>query len=530
MKSKRIFGTRKRNVKVQVLVGACIAASILPGHIFAESFEEKTNRSDAVYPVSVDVAAVAPAYDLAPKDLAPSSSVAPKAPTINQAQFDASASGPTSVAATAPAGFNLSQVESIRVRVWGIPDLGGEYAINADSSLSFPRVGRIEIANMTAADLEQMLASKLSELARADVAVAIEVAKYRPYFIMGQVVQGGAMEWKPGLKIIQAISLARGVTRSGSDGPLDTAAVPLDGPQSRSELTSTLAQLERLKAERDGTDTAAATSRIATLVSSTQGADRSALQSLVARQDGILAEQRKIMETQLSGLHRSRQAAERELEAAQSQEQNVRAQLEIMRSQMTDLEGLKAKRLISNARFYQQKNDLLAAEIRSAEAHTLVERARARLGDVEQQLTLLPQQRRAALSERIDVLERRATQLRAATGVRAPNGEQTQAQSDVLKLKYNIARESASGVQMIAATVFTEIMPGDVVIVSEGQDPSVAAVEQPAPLGTSRQASAAETAQRMIEDAAVEPPRTLFRRTSAFPGVGVGTGTRSNDD
>ena len=511
MNSKRIFGAGKRNVRVHVLVGACIAASILPGHIFAESFEEHSNRSDAVLPVSVDVAAVAPSYELMPR------AEAPKAATINQAQFDQAPAAPAKIAAAGPAGFSLSQVESIRVRVWGIPDLGGEYAINADSSLSFPRIGRIEIGSMSAAQLEQMLAAKLSELARADVAVAVEVARFRPYFIMGQVVQAGAMEWKPGLKIIQAISLARGVTRSGSDGALGAGMGSVDGPQSRSELTFSLAQLERLKAERDGTDTTAATARIESLVNSTAGADRRALQALVSRQNDMLSEQRSIMETQLSGLRRSRQAAERELEAAQSQEQSVRAQLEIMRDQLTNLEGLKTKRLISNARFFEQKNSLLGAEIRSAEVHAMVERARARLSEVEQQLTLLPKQRRAALSERIDVLERRVSQLRLATGVREPGGEH--GQSDVLKLKYNIARESDSGVQMIAATVFTEIMPGDVVIVSEGQDASIASIEEPAPMGSSRQASAAETAQRMIEDAAVEPSRALFRRTSAFPGV-----------
>lgn len=506
MKSRVIHRPRRRTIRVPVIVGACIAAIVLPGHILAESFGDASQLS-ATRPAGVDVAAVAPSYDLSPK-----------APTINDAGFDE----PTGALATAAAmpsaqtqsGFNLSQVERIRVRVWGIPDLGGEYAIDPDSSLSFPRIGRIEIGTMSAAALEQMLAAKLSDLARTEVAVAVEVAKFRPYFIMGQVVEAGAKEWAPGLKIIQAISLARGVIRPSSDPAHAGAFNSLASRQSQTQLTFALAQLERLKAEREGTDSTAASERIETLISSTQGSDRGALSALVTRQNDMLSEQRKILETQLAGLHHAREAAERELQTAQSQQQSVSGQLEITRDQLKNLESLKEKRLISNSRFFEQKSQLLSAEIRSAESRAMVERARARLSEIDQQIALLPQQRRASLNERIDALEREVAQLRLAAG---PQGGAKQ--QDVLKLKYNIAREGASGVQMIAATVFTEIMPGDVVIVSEGQDATVAAIETAPSTMTSRQARAAETAQRMIEDAAVEPTSTFLQRAASSPSL-----------
>lgn len=141
----------------------------------------------------------------------------------------------------------------------------------------------------------------------------------------------------------------------------------------------------------------------------------------------------------------------------------------------------------------------------------MVERARARLSNIDQQLVMLPQQRRAALSERIDSLEREVAQLElASSGSRLGDD-----QEDVLKLKYHIARESSAGVQTISATVFTEIMPGDVVIVSEGHDASGAVVDtERSAVKGGKDANAAEAAQRIIEDAAIDPP-AIFRRTSS---------------
>lgn len=417
--------------------------------------------------------------------------------------------------------FNLSQVERVRIRVWGSQDLSGEYAIDPDFSLSFPRLGRLEVGSMTPAELEQMLSARLSSLARADVTVAVEIARFRSYFIMGQVSQAGAMEWKPGLKVIQAISLAGGVTRSATDGAAGAGGFrTVANRQSQSQLTFALAQLARLKAEREGTEIDAATERIALLIKNAPEAQRTALSALVARQNDMLSEQRNILETQLIGLQRDREAAEREVEAAETQERAMLNQLEITRAQIGSIDALKKKQLISNSRILEHKSQLANAEVRYAETRAMVERARARVSSIDQQIVMVPQQRRATLSERIDTLEREVAQLELATNVQRDNDD------DVLKLRYNIARESVSGLQTIPATVFTEIMPGDVVIVSERQT----AVDQVddrdgSTLNGDREASAARAAQRMIEDAAIEA-NAIFRRTSS---AAFGVGIRATD-
>lgn len=504
MTSKIVSRPIVRRVRIPTLLGACVAASILPGAIFADSFGEDSAHADRHAASAVDLASVSPAHALSPN-----------ASSIREVEYSVPAAQ-TQAQTKKRATFDMSHVERIRIRVWGNADVSGDHTIDPDSSLSFPRLGRIEIGTMTPAELEQMLAQKLSALTRTDVTVAIEVAKFRPYFIMGQVAEAGAIEWRPGLKVIQAISLARGVMRSSVEGG-STQVRTVANRQTRTQLTFALAQLARLKAEREGADAVATTERVKTLIKSVPESSRTALTTLVARQNTMLSEQRDMMETQLIGLRREREAAERELSAAQSQEKAVLGQLEITRAQLADIESLKDKQLVSKSRYLSQKSDLLSSEVRYAEAHSMVERARVRLSNIDQQLVMVPQQRRAALSERIDALEREVAQLELASGVRPGTADQ----EDVLKLKYHIARETAEGVQTIPASVFTEILPGDVLIVAEGQDAQPeAASEQSSLEGSDNAIDAADAAQRMIEDAAVDAPAILRRTSSSSSDAG----------
>ena len=474
--------------------------------MFAES-PSGSQPSAVLAPVTADVVAGVPSYD-----------AAPRISDIGQTELS-QPTRPLAIPAQTRSTFTLSRVERIRVRVFGYADLSGEYAIDPDLSLSFPRIGRIEVGGVSLAELEQLLANKLSSLARNDVDVAVEVAKFRPYFIMGHVTEAGAMEWSPGLKIIQAISLAHGVTRSASDSTYGSDSPRLLGSrQSQRQLALTRAQVERLKSERDGADVATATGRIDTLIRNASESDRATLTSLVSRQNDMLAEQRKITETEISGLQSARDAAERELKAAETQEHAVLNHLESTRAQMTSLEGLKDKQLISNSRIFEQRSILFAAESRYAEARLAVERARTQLLNVKQQLIMLPQQRSATLSERIDVLEREIAQLELAA-----RGDE-QDNQDVTKLKYHIAREGGAGLQTIEATIFTEIMPGDVVIVSAEKDDSVPAIGATSPSNGSKEASAADVTQQVIEASAIVPLPPVSRR--AFSSTGPST--RSN--
>ncbi len=399
---------------------------------------------------------------------------------------------------------DMRHVERVKIRVWGNAELSGDYSIDHNSSLSFPGLGRIDVGTMTPAELEKELANRLGALTRTSVTVSVDVEQFRPFFIMGHVAEPGAIAWRPGLKVIQAVTLARGVSRSAD--ATDTGAQQdrlVAHQQSETRLTVALAQLARYRAEREGGDAVAANRRIATLISRVPEGNRAALTGLMDRQNVMLSEQRDVLQTQMIGLQREREAAEREREAAEQQERAVLKQLEMTREFLADVESLWKRKLISRTRLLDQRTQLLTAEVRYSEARSLVERARVRLSAVDQQIVMLPQQRRLSLNERIDELEREVAHLELSSATREDS-------NDALTMVYHITRESDGGVQTIAANIFTEVFPGDVLIVADGRGRAV----EKQPVGFSKSTDApAEIAPQPARHGALEgkaaPKRVL---------------------
>lgn len=358
--------------------------------------------------------------------------------------------------------FDMSQVERIQLRAWGYAELTGEYGIDADNSISLPRIGRVEVAGLKPSELEELLVERISTLARSDVSVSVEATRFRPYYISGLVSRSGAMEWRPGLKIIQAISLAGGVLRSASGaGGSQFPVSGLSRHQAQTQLTFALAQLARLKAEKEGVSEVETSARVAALVSSAPQSSRDALVTLMARQNGMLAELQSMEKAQIEGLQKERESAARELEAAEIQRKAMEDQLDLTRTMLHDIEVLKDQKLVTKNRYLTQRTDLLTSEVRYAETRSLVARATARIASLDQQILAVPQRRRTALNERIEALERETAQLEITLSEPGQS-----AASDMLKLEYHIAREGDGGVQTTAATLFTEVRPGDVIIVS----------------------------------------------------------------
>jgi exopolysaccharide production protein ExoF len=360
--------------------------------------------------------------------------------------------------------LDLSTVERIRLRAVGVPDLTGEYVVDSDGQMSLPVVGRINVNNVTTASLEQSLSDRFTRLARRDVSVSIEVVRFRPFYIMGLVSQPGAREWQPGLNIVHAIALAGGAMRPDAQARQLATGGPSNVEQVRVQLRFALAQLARLKAERDGSKSLTLPKELSDLTELASVHDEPT-EALVARQNAILANQRALMKSQIEGLEHERQAAIGEVEAAEAQIVTMTEQAQIAQSFLKDIETLKNKNVVSNSRYLQQRLETLGSASRLADLKTGAERARARIVAINNQIDRIRQERQSVVSEQIENLERDVSIMKA--GVRDPAGL-GQRPLDGGSIAYQIARNSGDGVKTMTASALTDVKPGDVVIVLGG--------------------------------------------------------------
>lgn len=132
-------------------------------------------------------------------------------------RFAASAQPQAQQQIDAPAGptagtYILGPNDRVRVKVYGEPDITGEYEVDSTGQISVPLAGHIHADGLTTKQLEQSIASALAKGIVRDPRVNVEVALYRPYYILGEVKKSGEYPYRLGLTVLDAVASAGGFT------------------------------------------------------------------------------------------------------------------------------------------------------------------------------------------------------------------------------------------------------------------------------------------------------------------------------
>ena len=122
------------------------------------------------------------------------------------------ASAQTPSPAASAERYILGPNDRIRLKVYGEPDITGEYEIDNGGQVSIPLAGHIRAAGATTRQLEKSIASALAKGIVRDPRVNVEIAQYRPYYILGEVKKSGEYPYRNGLTVMDAVASAGGFT------------------------------------------------------------------------------------------------------------------------------------------------------------------------------------------------------------------------------------------------------------------------------------------------------------------------------
>jgi len=110
-------------------------------------------------------------------------------------------------------GYSLSSGDSIRIYVYGEPDLTFEQLlIGQNGRISYPFLGELKVTGRTSAQLQQTLVNGLKPEYLVDPRISVSIVKYRQFFVNGEVKKPGGVDFQPGLTLRKAVSLAGGFT------------------------------------------------------------------------------------------------------------------------------------------------------------------------------------------------------------------------------------------------------------------------------------------------------------------------------
>lgn len=115
-----------------------------------------------------------------------------------------------------PTALALSPGDTIRVTVFNEAQLTGTYQIDDDGFVSLPLAGTLKAGGLTKVEFERVLATKLKGEYLTNPKITVEIASFRPYFILGEVERPGQYNYTSNLNVLSAMAVAGGPTYRAS--------------------------------------------------------------------------------------------------------------------------------------------------------------------------------------------------------------------------------------------------------------------------------------------------------------------------
>ena len=114
--------------------------------------------------------------------------------------------------------YKIAPLDKLGIKVFKMDDLSGDYEVDLAGNISMPLIGQVQAANLTTAQLDDLLTQKLGAkyLEHPDVSVAIKSSTAHVVTVDGAVTEGGSFPVAGPISLIQAVAMARGTTQEAN--------------------------------------------------------------------------------------------------------------------------------------------------------------------------------------------------------------------------------------------------------------------------------------------------------------------------
>jgi len=127
--------------------------------------------------------------------------------------------------ARAQENYRLGPEDEIEIRVWDHDDLTRKTRIAMNGTISFPFVGDIKAGGLTVGELQKEIEQRLGPNYIIDPHVNVTVTEFKSqkFFVVGNVQRPGTYPLTKNITVIEAISLAGGLTSGTGSKPVSSA-------------------------------------------------------------------------------------------------------------------------------------------------------------------------------------------------------------------------------------------------------------------------------------------------------------------
>ncbi len=116
-----------------------------------------------------------------------------------------------------PLSYSLDTGDRLRVIVYSQRTLTRTYTVDDSGYISVPLVGQVMARGVSTKKVQRRIAARLKAKYLRDPKVSVEVATYRPFFVLGQVQTAGQYPYVVGMTAEVAAAIAGGFTSRANE-------------------------------------------------------------------------------------------------------------------------------------------------------------------------------------------------------------------------------------------------------------------------------------------------------------------------
>jgi protein involved in polysaccharide export with SLBB domain len=352
--------------------------------------------------------------------------------------------------------------------------LNGEFRIGASGQVSLPLLGEIPATGLTTEELAARIGEQMVQQIRLRTApkVAVEIAEYRPFYIVGAVAKPGAYPYQPQLTLLQALTIAGGLPRPTDLGMMRLGREVATGRGQLKELSQKLLQLiarkARLEAELKQAEKISFPPEIASRK------DDPEIASLLAQEDSIFRARRIALSTQIATLRRLKEFLVKEVGSLTEQGKLKKKELETVGKELAGITTLVEKGLSASSRQFglertmaQISSEQLSMETALLKAQQEISRTDVAIDEAQNnnliELASLLRATEAELNDTQVKVKTTSTLLYDSEVVFPRLVTSRQRESTKDEPKYFVVRVVGGNSETINANEATELEPGDTV-------------------------------------------------------------------
>jgi polysaccharide export outer membrane protein/exopolysaccharide production protein ExoF len=323
--------------------------------------------------------------------------------------------------------------------------------------------------------------------------VAVEVAEYRPFFIVGAVAKPGAYPYQPGLTILRALSIAGGLPRLGEAGGLRHGREVIAGRGQVTQLALKTNELEARKARLE------AELKRAEMITFPEELEKARSNPDFARvleqEESIFKARRTAVDTQVSTLNQLKTYLVSEIDALAQQVELKKGEHATVKQELGNVTTLVEKGLSVSGRQFslerlsaQLSSDQLQLETALLKAKQEISRTEVAIDEtINNRAIEVASLLRATEAELEDTLVRYKTEekLLYDSEIVFPRLMTSRRQDSARnEPKYLLVRVIDGASQEIAAVETTDVMPGDTIKIELPMLDDLSSILKPPPQAT----------------------------------------------